>query len=335
MIQSIKQHLKDNYDTVYKLLNYFGYKDISKHGDEIRAAKPNGNNSSSVRIKMNDYMTADDFSIAYNGDIIGLISLHKEMTYGEVVNIIKMMIDNIIVEVKNEQELFDGFFDDSFKSNYDYKLKTYDKSVLNKYEKCWNIRFLKDNIFPGTQMEFNIGYDYESKRISIPWFDIEGNIIGVMGRINFDADTKYKYLPLIAFPKQFALFGLYQNKESIENNRVYIFESEKSVLQAHGYGYKNCVALGGNCIHNTQINELLKLNVKEFILCFDEGLEQDIIKKSIKNIRDCLFMREDVKIGVLLDKTYKYMEEGSKMSPTDKNKKTWEKLIEECIVIGR
>lgn len=335
MIQSIKQHLKNNYNTVYKLLNYFGYNDINKHGDEIRAAKPDGNNNSSIRIKLNDYMSSDDFSCAYKGDIIGLISLHKEMTYGEVVNIIKMMIDNIIVEVKNESELFDGFFEESYKYNYDYKLKTYDVSVLNKYENCWNVRFLKDNILPGTQVVFNIGYDYESKRISIPWFDVEGNILGVMGRINFDSDTKYKYLPLIAFPKQFGLFGLYQNKKYIENNRVYIFESEKSVLQAHGYGYKNCVALGGNCIHGIQINELLKLNVTEFILCFDESLEQEIIKKSIRNIRECLFMRDDVNIGVLLDKQNSYMKKDTKVSPTDQGKVIWENLINECILIGR
>lgn len=335
MIRSIKQHLKNNYNTVYKLLNYFGYNDISKHGNEIRAAKPGGSNNSSIRIKLDDYMASDDFSSAYKGDIIGLISLHKGMKYGEVVNIIKMMIDDIIVEVKNETVLFDGFFDEPCQSYYDYKLKTYDKSVLNKYDKCWNVRFLKDNILPATQMEFNIGYDYDSKRISIPWFDVEGNIIGVMGRINFDSDTKYKYLPLIAFPKQFGLFGLYQNKKDIENNRVYIFESEKSVLQAHGYGYKNCVALGGNCIHATQINELLKLNVTEFILSFDEGLEQEIIKKSIKNIRDCLFMRENIKIGILLDKQHVYMKKGSKVSPTDQGKEIWESLINECVLIGR
>lgn len=333
MIEGIKQYLKNNYNTVYKLLNYFGYKYINKNGDEIRAAKPNGNNSSSVRIRLNDYMSASDFSSAYNGDIIGLISIHKDMKYGEVVNIIKLMIDDTLIEVKNEKELFDGFFDDTQQTNYEYELKTYDRSILDNYDKCWNVRFLKDNILPGTQIEFNIGYDYESKRISIPWFDVDGNVLGVMGRLDFDSDTKYKYLPLVAFPKQFGLFGLYQNKEHIRNNSVYIFESEKSVLQAYGYGYKNCVALGGNCIHATQINELLKLNVTEFILCFDEGLEHEIIKKSIKNIRDSLFMRDNVKIGVLLDKTHQYMKEGSKVSPTDLGKETWMKLINECVLI--
>lgn len=333
MIQSIKQCLKNNYDCVYKILKYFGYKDITHHKEEIRAAKPNGNNNSSVRIKMNDNMSSNDFSLGYSGDIIGLIALHSKMKYGEVINVIKLMLDGVIVEIKHDKVLFDGFFDNFNESYFEYEVKTYDKSILDKYEKCWNVRFLKDNIFPGTQIKFNIGYDNESKRITIPWYDIEGNILGVMGRINFDSDTKYKYLPLIPFPKKFGLFGLYQNKEYIKNNRVYIFESEKSVLQAHGYGYKNCVALGGNTIHNSQINHLLKLNVTEFILCFDEGLEKEIIKNSIKNIISCLFMKDNINFGVMLDKTNKYMKSGSKVSPTDLGKDVWEKLIKECIIM--
>ena len=56
MIESIKKHLKNNYDTVYKLLKYFGYKEISRNGEEIRCAKRDGDNASSVRIKLNDYM---------------------------------------------------------------------------------------------------------------------------------------------------------------------------------------------------------------------------------------------------------------------------------------
>ena len=335
MIESIKKHLKNNYDTVYKLLKYVGYKEISRNGEEIRCAKRDGDNASSVRIKLNDYMSANDFSKAYKGDIIGLIGLHNNMTYGEVVNIIKLMIDKVIIEVTHEKGLFDGFFDEVQTTSFEYNLKTYPLSVLNKYESGWNVRFLKDNILPGTQIKFNLGYDYESGRITIPWYSPDGELLGVMGRLNFDGDSKYKYLPLIAFPKQFALYGLYQNKESIkESETVYIFESEKSVLQAHGYGYRNTVALGGNCIHSYQVCELLKLNVKKIILCFDEGLDLSIIKQSVKNIKECLVMR-DIKIGILIDKENKYIKKGSKMSPTDQGKDIFENLLDECIIGGR
>ena len=333
MNEELKIYLKNNYEVLLKLLKYFDYKDINRHDNEIRCAKPNGSNSSTIRIKLNDYVSADDFSSAYKGDIIGLISKHSDMTYGEVVNIINSMINKKIEKKKKDRVVFGGFFNDS-EIEREYELKVYNKSILKQYDCCWNVRFLKDNILPSTQIKFNIGYDIESKRITIPWFDFDGNLIGIMGRINFDETSKYKYLPLIAFPKQLALYGIYQNKEFIKNNRVYIFESEKSVLQAHGYGYRNCVALGGNVIHDSQINQLLKLNVKEFILCFDEGLDNEIIKKSVLNIKNNLVMRDEIKVGIMIDNKHKYINEGSKNSPTDLGKEIWIKLIEECVLIG-
>lgn len=335
MIYEIKQYLSSNIKIVKDILNYFKYKDITVRGQEIRCSKPNGDNPTSVRIKLNNYMSANDYSLAYSGDIIGLISLHNNMKYGEVINIIKLMIDNKLIKQEKKADLFDGFFDEVY-VEYEYNLITYDKSTLDKYEKCWNTRFLKDNISVKSQMYFNLGYDIETNRLTIPWFDYDGQLVGIMGRINDDKNTKYKYLPLIAFPKHFYLFGLYQNKDYIEKSKeVYIFESEKSVMQSFTYGYKNAVALGGNSIHEQQINQLLKLNVETFILCFDEGLNKEVIRNAILDIRECLFMKNDVKIKILYDKNNKYMKKDSKYSPTDLGKETFEHMINECIIGGK
>ena len=334
MIDGIKLYLKDNYNVLLKILNYFKYKDINKHDYEIRCAKPDGDNNSTVRIKLNEYLTSNDFSLAFKGDLFGLISKHSNLTYGEVINIVKLIIDKKINKIESKSEIFDGFFDETY-VEYDYVIQEYSRDILKEYEQCWNKRFLNDNILPGTQIKFNLGYDNESERITIPWFNSEGNVVGVMGRINKDETTKYKYLPLIAFPKQFFLYGLYQNKEYIRNNRVYILESEKSVMQLDSMGIHNSVALGGNSIHNYQIEELLKLQVTEFILCFDEGLDIEVIKTAISNIRECLFMRDDVKIGVLLDKKNKIIKKGSKCSPTDLGLVAWNELINSHIIMGR
>lgn len=335
MIHEIKEYLSNNVKIVKDILNYFKYKDITVRGQEIRCSKPDGDNPTSVRIKLNNYMSANDYSLAYKGDIIGLIALHKHMKYGEVINIIKLMINNKLVKQEKKAELFDGFFDEVY-VEYKYNLVTYDKSILDKYEKCWNVMFLKDNISVQSQMFFNLGYDKETNRLTIPWFDYEGKLVGVMGRINNNKKTKYKYLPLISFPKHYYLFGLYQNKEYIKKSKeVYLFESEKSVMQSWSYGYKNCVALGGNSIHEQQINQLLKLNVETFILCFDEGLNKEVIRSAILDIRNCLFMKDEVKVKVMFDKDNKYLAEGSKCSPTDLGKETFENMIQECIIGGK
>lgn len=333
MIHGIKKYLSENRKIVKDILNYFKYKDINDRKEEIRCSKPNGDNPTSVRVKLNEYMSANDYSLAYKGDIIGLIALHKNMKYGEVINVIKLMINNKLVKEEKKTELFDGFFDEVY-VEYKYNLVTYDKTILNKYDSCWNMMFLKDNISVKSQMFFNLGYDKESNRLTIPWFDFEGNLVGIMGRINDNKKTKYKYLPLISFPKHFYLFGLYQNKEYIKKSKeVYIFEAEKSVMLGHSLGYKNFLALGGNSICEKQVEQILKLGVSEIILCMDEGLDTEIIKKDIQTIKSCCFMRE-IKIGFIYDKENKYLPKGSKTSPIDLGSDIFEKLIEKCLIIN-
>ena len=114
---------------------------------------------------------------------------------------------------------------------------------------------------------------------------------------------------------------------------MYVFESEKSVLQCDSFKVNNTVALGGNQISTTQVEQLLKLGVSEIILCMDEGLMIDAIKRDIQTIKDSLFMR-DVKIGVMLDKENKYLPKESKCSPSDKGKEIFLKLCNECVIGG-
>ena len=111
------------------------------------------------------------------------------------------------------------------------------------------------------------------------------------------------------------------------------FESEKSVLQCDSFGVYNTTALGGNQISTTQVEQLLKLGVSEIVLCMDEGLMKDAIKRDIQTIKSCCFMR-DIKIKVMLDKENKYLPKESKCSPSDKGKETFLKLCDKCIIGG-
>ena len=238
-----------------------------------------------------------------------------------------------------EEVLFDGFFDSLYVPYEDEEKEvTYDESVLEEYNSGykWFKRFADDGILPSSQVKFNIGFSEENNRITIPHYNEHGEIIGVMGRIDLDSDeiTNFKYLPLIPFPKHKYLYGLYQNKEYIkESKEVYIFEAEKSVLQCDSFGVHNTTALGGNQISITQVEQLLKLGVSEIVLCMDEGLIIDAIKRDIQTIKSCCFMR-DIKIKVMIDKENKYMKKGSKVSPSDQGKEIFEKLCDECIIGG-
>lgn len=334
----MKEYLKNNPEQIEKILSYYNYHSINITDKEIRCAKIGGDNPSGCRIKLNDNLSATDFTTSYNGDLFSLIATHTGLTYREVLKTITTMLGKKIEGnyQPEEEVLFDGFFDDLYIPYEDEEKEvTYDESVLDKYNNGykWNMRFYKDGILPSSQVKFNIGFSEESNRITIPWKDSEGNIVGIMARLDSDEPTNYKYLPLIAFPKHKNLYGLYENKEYIKNNKVYVFESEKSVLQCDSFGIHECIALGGNQISTTQVEQLLKLNVSEIVLCMDEGLIKDAIKRDVDTIKSMLFMR-DVKIKIMLDKENKYLPKESKCSPSDKGKEIFLKLCNECIIGG-
>lgn len=337
-MNELKEYLKNNPNEIEKILKYYKYHSINITDKEIRCAKKTSDNPSTVRIKLNDNLSSCDFSTSYTGDLFGLISTHIGLKYGEVLKTVQTMIGKKIngTYESKEENLFDGFFDSLYVPYESEEEVTYNESVLEEYNSGykWFKRFADDGILPSSQVKFKIGFSEESNRITIPHYNEYGEIIGVMGRIDSDIPTNYKYLPLITFPKHKNLYGLYQNKEYIkESKEVYIFESEKSVLQCDSFGIHNTTALGGNQISTTQVEQLLKLGISEIVLCMDEGLMIDAIKRDIQTIKSCCFMR-DIKIKVMIDKENKYLPKESKCSPSDKGKEIFLKLCNECIIGG-
>lgn len=335
----MKEYLKNNPEQIEKILSYYNYHSINITDKEIRCAKVGGDNPSGCRIKLNDNLSATDFTTSYNGDLFGLIATHTGLTYGEVLKTITTMLGKKIEGnyQPEEEVLFDGFFDGLYIPYEDEEKEvTYDESVLDKYNNGykWFKRFADDGILPSSQVKFKVGFSEESNRITLPWRDSEGKLIGVISRIDSDEKTNFKYLPLIAFPKHKYLYGLYENKEHIkESKEVYIFEAEKSVMLGDSLGYKSFLSLGGNSISTTQVEQILKLGVNKIILSLDEGLDVSVIKKDIKTIKDSLFMR-DIKIGFILDRENKYLPKGSKASPIDLGREIFEKLCDECLIIN-
>lgn len=325
MSNDIKKHLLHNKRDLIILLKEYGYDKFTINEDEIRCSKPDSSNGSTCRIRLNNSLMCTDFSSSFNGDIFELIIFHTDTTYADIVGKCYKLFDIESVDDEN----FDGLDLDLDTSPKEILIPIYDKSELDKYENVWNLRFVKDNIMPKTQQVFHIGYDYRSKRITIPWITMEGKLLGVMGRADYSDYGDFKYLPLLRFKKHHSLYGIYENKKYIENNRVYILESEKSVLQLHTMGLHNALALGGNSIDSYRLSLLEKLNVQEIIFAFDEGLEIDTQKRALKTSKK--YFGDKVKIAIMYDGHNRYLPKGSKYSPTDLGKEVWNNMIKHCI----
>jgi DNA primase len=177
--------------------------------------------------------------------------------------------------------IFGGFYEKIKKKN-SYEPRVYDEEILNKYVSLANKRFLKDHISIDAQLFFNIRYDIESQSIVIPIYTQMGELMGVKARCNYDVkDGEMKYYYLVPCQMSQTLYGYSQNYNYLVNNAIFLFESEKAVLQCYSYGIRNCVALGSGSISGKQVQMLLELNPKQIIFMHDVGFDLDNILRNI------------------------------------------------------
>ena len=299
-IKELKEKILEDDENIRKILEFIGCIRIHRHMSEFRCARSsNDTNPTRVSVKLDENISSRIFDIIpTKGDILTLIMEIKKCKLSEAIKIccnvigIKYNYNKPMTE-RNQRKAFGGFYS-SIKKEHSYSISTqiYDETILNHYINKGSVRFKQDGIEYDVQSEFDIMYDDETKRILVPWKDIYGNIIGIMGRFNASAsycDTKEisKWLPLkdLNFPKSNFLYGLYQNyKYILQMGRVYVGESEKFVLQARSFGVFNTVAIGSHDISSTQRNILISLGV-DIVTCMDEGIPDEFNATQCKKLK--------------------------------------------------
>ena len=278
MIVKIKDCLRDSEDKIINILEKLDCNKIHKvKENEIRFGIDE-DSSGSANSLMIDTLYYKSFSRGVSGDILTLTSELKGVTLGEAIKWLAKELE-IKDEYNNIQQKlpFGSFWKQYSKvnDNDEDEPVTYPMSKIEKYEKAVSKMWIDDGISALTQEYFDIRFDHETNRISIPWFDECSELVGCMGRINKLEleDFEMKYYPLIAFAKSKVLYGFNVNyKHILEKNCVIIVESEKSVLKARDMGLNNVVALGGNNVSKRH-ERLIKSMYCDVIIALDEGLE--------------------------------------------------------------
>lgn len=144
---------------------------------------------------------------------------HNEFEFNQTLNHIQEVLGLSFDSNNIANPLFGGFYKSINRvyGNNNIEMSNYPIEVLDEFIDAPNSRFLRDNISVEVQYKFHVGFDPLTQRITVPWFDINGNLIGVTGRINFDEYGDIpKWLPIIPFSKGQTLFGLYENYENIK-----------------------------------------------------------------------------------------------------------------------
>ena len=282
MINSIKEKLYNEPTLIIDILEHFGFYCPILKGGEIRFGIEQGHNPNAIRISLSDNVNLYVQDFARNlkkYDLFSYIMKVRNLDFKTVLNSIKQVIGiDSYSELCTTKSIFGGFYDRIKKKIPNLIAKIYPEIILQEYEQVYNIKFLRDNINFQAQDFFEIGYDVLSQRITIPIRNIYGELIGVKGRANWECtEDELKYLYLIPCPMSTTLYGYTQNYEFINNNKtIFIGESEKFVMQSYSYGIRNCLALGGNSLSDTQCKILMELNPKEVVFMLDKSLDPAI-----------------------------------------------------------
>ena len=334
MLKEIKKELLDNPEKLEELLEYFNFYNIHIHQSYISFGRAidSSKKSIAIRLEKNDYLYVSDYARNINQDLFTYISEQRLVDFKDIISVVRkiLKIDDFSI-FREPQGIFGGFYEKIRKKN-EYTCRTYDESILNKYVALANMRFIRDNITIDAQQFFNIRYDVGSQGIVIPIYNQVGELMGVKVRCNYDVgDGEMKYYYLIPCQMSQTLYGYSQNYNYLVNNVIYIFESEKSVMQCYSYGIRNCVALGSGSISRKQVQMLFELNPQKIIFMHDVGFDLENILRNI-NIVKSYSRFSEVELGYwdYFDRLY-----DDKVSASDLGKKELLRIIDnEIQMIG-
>lgn len=334
--QRLKEHILDNH-LIPNILEELGCHHIRERSDMIQAANPDGDNPTAICIYLNENLTTLNYTrqILPSGqtrttDIFDLVGYIRECSFFETVKWLCELcgLDYYAAEEEVPESLQILQFLSDMNREYvddetDYSpLQPINISVLDYYMPVGNILFEKDGISLSTQRFFEVGYDPQTNRLTIPIYSEIGHLVGVKGRLFQEEIEEWqnKYLYLFNCNKGKVLFGLDKNLDAImKQGKVYVAESEKAVMQMYDMGYYG-VATGGSKITKHQINMLTRLGV-QIIISYDKDIDEDELHKIADQFVD------GVPVYAIIDRDGLLKE---KESPSD-NVSNWNHLVRNSV----
>ena len=335
-IEILKEHILEN-NFIPTILEELGCHHIRKKDGYFQCANPDGDNTTAVCVYENTNLTTINYTRDIsNGknihtDLISLVEFYKNETFPYAVKWICDVLDidyysNLDEDLPKSLQLTKMLVEMQSvdtEAETEKPLKPIPEKILSYFKPYVNDMFCEDGVGYDTQVEFEIGYDEFTNRITIPIRDDLGNLVGVKARYFYrqvpEDEQKFMYIEKCA--RSQILYGLYKTINFIKKaQRVFVVEAEKGVQQLYDKGYFEAVATGGSKISKNQIDKLTRLCVP-IIFVFDK----DITKEELDNIASRFI--DGTEVYALID-TIGILNE--KESPTDDISK-FEQLLERCM----
>lgn len=300
------------------------------NGRYYSAGFPDGDNKKSIVVyteSLNVESYTRNIMDQYgNSDIISLVCFIKDLYFSQAIKWLTDILgldyySNEEYEVPMSLQITQMLFEmtlglDNSKENE--QLKPISEEILSYYKPYVNDLFLKDGVNYDTQLEFEVGIDLQSQRITIPIRDELGTLVGVKGRLFDNTSDGEKYIYLERCSKSKILYGLHKTMKYIkEQNEVIVVESEKSVMALWSHGIKNAVSIGGHILSRSQVEKITRLGIGNVVLCYDSDvarLDNGVLDKKEYLKESCKFL-ESISVYAMVDPLGKVLP--IKASPVD------------------
>lgn len=299
----------------------------------------NGDNKTAINISNNEYLNCRNYTrekeFDENSDLLTLVQYNKSLnnknfSFFDTVKYLHKLLGLPLTFKKQEEkkEVVDPLYifkkvKAKRKRQNVLDFQVLDESELQDFVPYVHIDFFKEGIMPWTVKKFGLAYSYRFKRNVIPLrYWLTGELLGFNMRTsveNYELFDIKKYFITPGYPKQMNLFGLWENKQFIqEKGYVVVYEAEKSVLKRDSLNDSTGVAVSGHEISDEQVKILIGLNC-EIVIAFDKDIDID-------HIRHCCEKFYGIrKVSYIWDK---YDLLGEKDSPADAQNKIFEFLMQ-------
>ena len=329
-IQELKNYILENHKIEAVLLALGCHHISHRHGaphDYYTCGNPDGDNPGAITVYENAYLRTVDYtrSIEQNGIPSDILCLVQHFCGCSFFHAVKQICDWVGLSYYHDFEqdapaslritkLLKRLNSGEEDAQENAPLRPLSETLLHYYHPWVNDMFRADHISYATQRTFEVGYDSQSNRITIPIRDEMGTLVGVKGRLFAhsipEGEAKYTYIERVNRSR--ILYGLHLTYPYIRRaGRVYVGESEKSVMQLWDMGVCNAVATGGKKVSPCQIEMLTRL-CAGIVFLFDK----DVAKSELQALAGRFV--NGVSVHALLDQSGVL---GEKESPTDSPEK--------------
>ena len=164
------------------------------------------------------------------------------------------------------------------------------------------------------------GGDLFRNRMTVPFIDTSGNVIGFTARVLDRSEPKYLNTPeTLLFNKSRFVFGLYQAKEAIRRNGfVVIVEGNMDVISSHQAGVREAVATSGTAMTEQHLKILSGLTT-------DIRLAYDGDSAGVKATERAIMLAGDLGIDLTVISDYHGAKDPDEL--IQKDPKLWQEAV--------